>query len=290
MYKNFENKNDKFAKENQLSFPAPVILGRDAQSVPRIFWQRVYNLVNKLALLLYKCWFIQDTRNKSEYDWCRGRGFSACSQSGRSMIEMLGVLAIIGVLSVGGIVGYSKAMEMWKIDKIVSEFSYLLAGLMEHSEQLTKMSNQNPALTCIGQFVQAANLVPESWRFFGSCNFENSIGDGVGTYTRNGMVAVEFSLGGSSDEYYEPGKRRNESFSARKCKAMFKDLVQPLHGALGVVYFIRTGGSGWLDYYGDKVCSGGRKCIKDLTPAEINTVCSSCTKSKEVCNIGMQFY
>ena len=30
---------------------------------------------------------------------------------GRSMIEMLGVLAIIGVLSVGGIAGYSKAME-----------------------------------------------------------------------------------------------------------------------------------------------------------------------------------
>ncbi|HBO49540.1 MAG TPA: hypothetical protein DD619_01935 [Alphaproteobacteria bacterium] len=206
------------------------------------------------------------------------------------MIEMLGVLAIIGVLSVGGIAGYSKAMEMWKIDKIINEFSYLLAGLMEHSEQLTKMSNQNPPLTCIGQFVEAANLVPESWKRLSPCNFENSIGDGVGTYTRNGMVAVEFSLGGSSDEYYEPGKRRNESFSARKCKAMFKDLVQPLHEALGVVYFIRTGGSGWLDYYGDKVCSGGRKCIRDLTPAEINTVCNSCTKSKEVCNIGMQFY
>ena len=31
-------------------------------------------------------------------------------QNGRSMIEMLGVLAIIGVLSVGGIAGYSKAM------------------------------------------------------------------------------------------------------------------------------------------------------------------------------------
>ena len=29
------------------------------------------------------------------------------SDSGRSMIEMLGVLAIIGVLSVGGIAGYS---------------------------------------------------------------------------------------------------------------------------------------------------------------------------------------
>ena len=32
-------------------------------------------------------------------------------QSGRSMGEMLGVLAIIGVLSIGGISGYSRAMS-----------------------------------------------------------------------------------------------------------------------------------------------------------------------------------
>ena len=32
-------------------------------------------------------------------------------ESGRSMVEMLGVLAIIGVLSVGGIAGYSLAMR-----------------------------------------------------------------------------------------------------------------------------------------------------------------------------------
>ena len=38
-----------------------------------------------------------------------GRG---ANSFGRSMIEMLGVLAIIGVLSVGGIAGYSKAMSM----------------------------------------------------------------------------------------------------------------------------------------------------------------------------------
>lgn len=31
-------------------------------------------------------------------------------EKGRSMIEMLGVLAIVGVLSVGGIAGYSKAI------------------------------------------------------------------------------------------------------------------------------------------------------------------------------------
>ena len=30
------------------------------------------------------------------------------NENGRSMVEMLGVLAIIGVLSVGGIAGYSR--------------------------------------------------------------------------------------------------------------------------------------------------------------------------------------
>ena len=37
--------------------------------------------------------------------------------SGRSMVEMLGVLAIIGVLSVGAIAGYSKAMFKYKLNK-----------------------------------------------------------------------------------------------------------------------------------------------------------------------------
>ena len=45
------------------------------------------------------------------------------NQSGRSMIEMLGVLAIIGVLSVGGIAGYSKAMEKFKINKTIEQIS-----------------------------------------------------------------------------------------------------------------------------------------------------------------------
>jgi len=39
------------------------------------------------------------------------------NQSGRSMIEMLGVLAIVGVLSAGGIAGYSIAMKNYKVNK-----------------------------------------------------------------------------------------------------------------------------------------------------------------------------
>ena len=48
---------------------------------------------------------------------------------GRSMIEMLGVLAIIGVLSVGGIAGYSKAMEKFKINKTIRQISEIAANV-----------------------------------------------------------------------------------------------------------------------------------------------------------------
>ena len=40
-------------------------------------------------------------------------------QRGRSMVEMLGVLAIIGVLSVGGIYGYTVAMNKYKANELV---------------------------------------------------------------------------------------------------------------------------------------------------------------------------
>ncbi|MBQ9738005.1 MAG: hypothetical protein IJV75_00620, partial [Alphaproteobacteria bacterium] len=36
------------------------------------------------------------------------------AQSGRSMVEMLGTLAIIGVLSMGGIAGYSYGMDKYR--------------------------------------------------------------------------------------------------------------------------------------------------------------------------------
>ena len=49
------------------------------------------------------------------------------NENGRSMIEMLGVLAIIGVLSVGGIAGYSKAMMKYKINKTIEQIT-LIAG------------------------------------------------------------------------------------------------------------------------------------------------------------------
>ena len=58
-------------------------------------------------------------------------------QSGRSMIEMLGVLAIVGVLSVGGIAGYSKAMMKFKINKTIDQISHTIANIQTLYAQQT---------------------------------------------------------------------------------------------------------------------------------------------------------
>lgn len=54
---------------------------------------------------------------------------SNINQKGRSMVEMLGVLAIIGVLSVGGISGYSKAMAKFKLTKAQDQITMLLMNI-----------------------------------------------------------------------------------------------------------------------------------------------------------------
>ena len=46
-------------------------------------------------------------------------------ESGRSMVEMLGVLAIIGVLTIGGLAGYNYAMRSHKTNEIINGASTL---------------------------------------------------------------------------------------------------------------------------------------------------------------------
>ena len=72
----------------KLTSPAPVILG----PVPRILLQGVSNLVNKLALLLHKCWEREDSWDKPKNDWCWGCGFSAFNTF---TIKAMSILAFV---------------------------------------------------------------------------------------------------------------------------------------------------------------------------------------------------
>lgn len=51
------------------------------------------------------------------------------NMAGRSMIEMLGVLAIIGVLSVGGIAAFSQMLERYKITQTYEQINVIAAKL-----------------------------------------------------------------------------------------------------------------------------------------------------------------
>lgn len=51
------------------------------------------------------------------------------NESGRSMVEMLGVLAIVGVLSIGGIAGYTRAMNSWKANEIIDAMNRVVVAV-----------------------------------------------------------------------------------------------------------------------------------------------------------------
>ena len=56
--------------------------------------------------------------------------------SGRSMIEMLGVLAIIGVLSIGAINGYSRAMMKYKLNKQAEQLNTIFSAAQQYAGQI----------------------------------------------------------------------------------------------------------------------------------------------------------
>ena len=54
------------------------------------------------------------------------------SNAGRSMVEMLGTLAIIGVLSIGGLAGYKMAITRYKANAILNAFSLAWVSAYEY--------------------------------------------------------------------------------------------------------------------------------------------------------------
>ena len=82
-------------------------------------------------------------------------GDSLCA--GRSMVEMLGVLAIIGVLSVGAIAGYSKAMMKYKLNKHTESFRILLNEAIKLRPDVERLSKSYD----FNELLYKANLLPD---------------------------------------------------------------------------------------------------------------------------------
>ena len=83
-------------------------------------------------------WFNLDYRVKPDND-------SLCT--GRSMVEMLGVLAIIGVLSVGAIAGYSKAMMKYKLNKHAEQMNTVINAVARNVHNFDNIKQGGTYLT-----------------------------------------------------------------------------------------------------------------------------------------------
>ena len=208
---------------------------------------------------------------------------------GRSMIEMLGVLAIIAVLSVGGIAGYSKAMEKFKLNKAMDEYSMLIYGLLENLDYIQKLNSENTNLiesAGLIDFAFGLNLVPDSYKKINFRRMYDPYGNIIQLFSRNNRLVIDMYLGGALDE--DGNIAHNTNFSGKLCQSLMTDLVQPLHSAVHHIFFTYKSGAA---YYGDSTCKDNpnAKCLSSITLSDINDICNYCIDEEKICAIVLEF-
>ncbi len=86
-------------------------------------------------------------------------------ENGRSMVEMLGVLAIIGVLSVGAISGYSKAMLKYKLNKQAEQMNQLINTTYIYGPKIDTSSSMATTGSSYIPYFKKLNLIPDGMTY-----------------------------------------------------------------------------------------------------------------------------
>ena len=218
-----------------------------------------------------------------------GRSGKNIGQFGRSMIEMLGVLAIIGVLSVGGIAGYSKAMEKFRHNRMIDEYKTLIMGLIEYRESIMNSIAGVSGDNSLYQIIMAADLIPPTWEKVG-ISFTDTYGNLIYTYATNYSqtkyephINMHIRLGGNQGE-------KQIGFDDNTCADLYSNLILPLVDTFQSARLERGHHfSESKTYYGNGKCGENRECISKLTPVDIYNICKSCDKENEPCSIILSF-
>ena len=213
---------------------------------------------------------------------------------GRSMIEMLGVLAIVGVLSVGGIAGYSKAMQKFKLNKALDEYSFMIFGLLEHFDDIRKIGHISSGDTGLAELMQAIRIVPTNWKQIDASRFADSIGNYINVFYRmkdvdDERLIIDMWLGGIQQN--TDGTNASGAFSNNLCVSLYQNLVQPLHKTLQYAGNYRAGSDGkhFTPFWGDAYCQSGRTCLSRMKVSDFYNACNSCQKGSEICTLTLSF-
>ena len=182
------------------------------------------------------------------------------NQIGRSMVEIIGVLAIIGVLSVGAIAGYSKAMMKHKLNKQSTQFNQIFTAVYKYDNwgNITGSGNMIPMLKTLGEIPR--EMITTDTQYIYDV-FKNRISISLNSYYKAPKLYVYLDLSESGE-------------SMEICRNIFYT-VKEWHENMFVIesYGVSTEGNQNLQAYGDKYCSRGRTCLVDLTLDRIDNLC-----------------
>ncbi len=209
--------------------------------------------------------------------------------AGRSMVEMLGVLAIIGVLSVGAISGYSKAMFKYKLNKQAESFNMLLNTAIQLQPDLDRSVKAGGRFNA--DFFHKANLIPDGMTYK-----NNHIYDAMGSYEI--MYYSSISYGNPYTAYlieYDI-ERSGNSATSRSIEICRNMLTVAKENAADLEFIQMRSGKNNIngDYdesriYGNKRCTGNFTCLRNMGVKETDDFCSSCN-SENWCAIMFYIY
>ena len=205
------------------------------------------------------------------------------TQSGRSMVEMLGVLAIIGVLSVGAIAGYSKAMMKYKLNQHAQAVNMLINNVLQIRGQLQFASND---YTHYDTILYKMNMLPDGINYISDTSLQDTwfksridvLYNNV-KYTHNGSE-VQNNFGSISFIFPKA------SFGADICRNI---VIAAKENAADLYQFVtqKCNGDSSCDYYGraygDSYCQKNGICIRNLTLNDISELCNICDDQN--CNL-----
>ena len=187
---------------------------------------------------------------------------------GRSMVEMLGVLAIIGVLSVGGIAGYSKAMMKYKLNKQAEQLHTVINAISRYYNKLHIIDNDESGQTSLIPYLRGLNEIPDEMYIK---NNDRSIKD---------VFNSEYQIYYHNTGYLGMITYLNDSdYSVDICKNIHLAIKTFMHDIAKTM--MRIDGTYTQEISGNNECKVGLKCYKDITLKDIDIACRSCVPDKE---------
>ena len=199
-------------------------------------------------------------------------------ENGRSMVEMLGVLAIIGVLSVGAIAGYSKAMMKYKLNKQAEAMNMLLNNAIQNVGRFPNNSTADGA-EYYAVIMDKLGLLPDGIVF--NQNTTTRLSDVFGNDI---WVYAYPSLYGIGYNFTDSGNTKDvclnllNVYKANRTEIMY--IVTDQRISEEDVLPTQNG-----SYYGDKFCTKDVKCIKNITLDDMDVLCNQCQKDSFNCRI-----